>query len=181
LLVAREFFTYTERGGLAPSLNLSATYTRSINPGPFARENQTTLGATLSFPLWDSGITRARVRAAREDEVQTKLALEQVRLGVALGVKSAVVRLRNAAVQVNFAKKIVEQQTEALRLAELRYNSGEGILIDVTSADADLRQALGGLVNARAEYLTAYAALQQAIGLDALPQPATTNTQGENQ
>lgn len=168
-LVARRFFTLTERGGNTPSLNLQAIYTRTFDPQPFTRENQTTLAANLSFPLWDSGITRARVRAAKEDERQVELNLERTRLGISLEVQSSVVRLRDALSQVTFAEKVVELQTEALRLAELRYSAGEGILLDVTTADADLRAALGNLVNARSEYLIALAALQKAVGTDDLP------------
>lgn len=169
LLRAQEFFTYTERGGLSPGLNLQALYTHTINPNAFTRSNQVTVSATLSFPLWDSGITRARIAAAKEDENQTRLNVERSRLGISLEVKSAVVQLRNATAQIAFALKTVELQTEALRLAELRYNSGEGILLDVTSADADLRAALGALISARADYLIATAALQRAVGTDELP------------
>lgn len=170
-LEARRFLTQTRRAGNTPSLSLSATYTRTINPSAFQRENAVTLAANLSFPLWDSGITRARIAEAKEDELQTQLNLERARLGIGLDVKNSLVRLRNAAALVTFAEKTVALQTEALRLAELRYQAGEGILLDVTTADADLRAALGNLVNSRVEYLIAFAALQAATGVDQLPNP----------
>ncbi len=168
-LRAQEFFTLTERGGLTPSLNLQALYTYTFDANAFNKPNQVTLAANLSFPLFDNGLTRARILAAKEDEVQIRLTQDRTRLGIGLDVKSAITRVRNAVSQMGFATKTVQLQTEALRLAELRYTSGEGILLDVTTADADLRAAQGALVSARAEYLTAIAALRKAIGTDNLP------------
>lgn len=168
-LVARRFFTTTERGGLSPSLNLGARHSISIDPGPFERENQTVLTATLSLPIFDSGITRARVRAAKEDEVQVEQNIEQTKLGISLQVKSSLARLRNARDQIRVAEKTRDLQKEAFRLARLRYENQVGILLDVTVARADLTLAEFGLLNARYEYLTAYAALQQAVGKDDLP------------
>ncbi|MBL8060304.1 MAG: TolC family protein [Chthonomonas sp.] len=169
LLKAREFFTVTERGGLLPSLNLQALYLHTFDAGAFSRENAVTFGITLSFPIWDSGITRARVAVAKEDEVQTRLAADRTRLSVSLEVQSALVQVRNSLSQLNFVRKTVELQSEALRLAELRYSAGEGILLDVTTADSDLRTALGALASARSDYLTAIASLKRAIGSDNLP------------
>lgn len=168
-LKARAFFTLTERGGTLPSLNLQAMYLHTFSPSAFTRENALTFGVTLSFPLWDSGITRARVAVAKEDELQTKLAAEQTRIAISLEVKSALVQVRNALAQLEFAKKTVGLQTEALRLAELRYSAGEGILLDVTTADSDLRAALGALASSRSNYLIAIASLKKAIGSDNLP------------
>lgn len=169
LLTSRKFITTTERGGLNPSLSLQALYLKTFEPGAFSRENQFTIGATLSFPIWDSGLTRARIATAKEDEKQTEIAIDRSKLAISLEVQSALAQIGNALAQVDFARKTVELQTEALRLAELRYNSGEGILLDVTTADADLRTALGALANARSDYLIAIAALRKSIGNDTLP------------
>ena len=168
LMSAQKFVTLTERGGMTPSLNLQALYTHDFARSAFTRD-QVTFGAVLSIPIWDSGLSRARVGAAREVEAQTKLAFDRTRLSVSLEVQSALIQVRNALAQVEFAKKTVDLQSEALRLAELRYSAGEGILLDVTSADADLRAALGALANSRSDYLIAIAALKKAVGTDDLP------------
>jgi outer membrane protein TolC len=176
-LEARKFVTYTRRGGLSPSLNLSLTHSEFPGASSFQQSRTTTLNATVSFPLWDSGVTKAQIAEAKQDEVQIVMNLERTRLGISLQLKSAIVRFRNAEAQMRFSQKTVNLQTEALRLAELRFNAGEGILLDVTTADADLRSAQGALVAARAEYLIAYAALQNAVGIDNLVPPATTTTE----
>lgn len=171
---AREFYTYAERSGNSPSLSFGTRYTHTIDPAFGVRANNVVFSATLSYPLWDSGITRAKIRSAKEAENQVQLSLDKTKLGIDLEIRSAVVRLTNATNQLRFARKTVELQTEALRLAELRFSAGEGILLDVTLADADLRSALGALIAARSEYLIAVAALQKAVGIDELPTTKTT-------
>lgn len=166
LLQARKFVTITETAGLSPSLNIGANHRVTIDPGAFQNGSQTTLQLSLRWPLFDSGITKARVKAAREDENQVILALEQTRLGISLEIKSALARLKNASEQLMVAEKTVNLQKESLRLAEVRYENQVGILLDVTVAQSDLTLAEFGVVNARYEYLTAYAALQQAVGAD---------------
>lgn len=169
-LQARKFVTYTERGGLTPSLNLGAQQSFNIDPSAFQNSSQTTLSATLRIPLFDSGITKAKIREAKEEEIQVEQNIEQVSLGISLEVRSAMVRLQNAYDQLRVAKKVVELQQEALRLAKLRYENQVGILLDVTVAQSDLTLAQNNLLNAQYEVRSAYAGLQQAVGTDDLPQ-----------
>lgn len=155
-----------EEGGLLPSLNLNASHTRVIDPGPFERDRRSTAGAEIAWPVWDGGVTRGRVAAAREDERQAQIALEQTKLNVALDVRQAIVRLENASALLATARKQVEQETEALRIANLRFEEGAGILLDVTTAQASLTAAKSDEVTARYEVLSAFAALQRAVGTD---------------
>ena len=162
------FISETERRGTLPSLSLSATHTRTLDPSVNQRDKSTTATAFLSFPIFDSGITRARVAAAKEDERQAQLAVEQIGLAVGLQVRQALVRLENAQQTLEVARKTVEQASEALRIAEVRYEAGEGILLDITDAQLSLTQAKQAVVAARYDYLAAYADLQFAVGTDDL-------------
>lgn len=163
--------TQAARGGTLPSIDVGANYTRTINPSPFAVEHQTTGSVQLTYPIYDSGVTRARVAAARQDEEEARVTRDQIELAVELEVRQAVVDLEDAWQQVEVAQSQVDLATEALRLAELRYSEGLGILLDVTSAQADATRARTALVNAEFAYLAAYARLQQAVGLDRLAEP----------
>lgn len=162
------FLSDTERRGTLPSLSVSATHTRTIDPSATQRDKSTTATAFLSFPIFDSGITRARVAAAKEDERQARLAVDQIGLGVGLQVRQALVKLENAEKTLEVARKTVEQASEALRIAEVRYEAGEGILLDITDAQLSLTQAKQAVVAARYDYLAAYADLQFAVGTDDL-------------
>lgn len=164
----------TEQRGLRPSLALSGQYTRTVDALRGQRANQVVGVASLTIPLYDSGITRARVRAAQEDETQARVRLEQLRLGITLQVRQAWLRLKNAREQLDVAKKLVELQAEALRLAEVRFTEGEGILLDVNQAQTDLTAARVSQNNARYQLLAAIAELKLAVGVDELiaPMPA---------
>lgn len=161
----------TETRGLSPSLALSGQYTRTIDGLRGQRQNQVVGVASLTFPLYDSGITRARVKAAQEDETQARIRLEQLRLGITLQVRQAWLKLKNAREQLEVANKLVDLQAEALRLAEVRFNEGEGILLDVTQAQTDLTAARVSQNNARYQVLAAVAELRLAVGVDELTAP----------
>lgn len=159
-----------ERRGLLPSLQLSAIYDRNLGTdSPFSPIDQTTARAVVNVPLYDSGATQARVKAARQDEEQNRLQDEQLRLAIQLDVRQALTRLQSAHEQLVATKKTVELATEALRIARVRYDAGEAIQLEVSSAERALTEARTSEASARYDYLVAYAALQRAVGTDDLP------------
>jgi outer membrane protein TolC len=153
---------------MKPQLNVQATHTRNIDPGPGQQNFGSFESIVLSFPLFDSGIARARVDAARRDEDQARIGLEQLLLGIALEVRNALTLAQTAKKTYEVALDSESLAAEALRLAEIRYAEGAGILIDVTQAQADLTAARGNVQNAKYQFLNAYAALLKAIGKDDL-------------
>lgn len=158
----------TETRGSKPSLALSAVHTQNIDP-PATQSKETTIGqAVISFPVFDSGITKARVRAAERDIESAKILLEQIQLGIALEVRSAITRVLSARESYEVALEGETLARESLRLAQLRYDEGVGLLIDVTTAQAEMTRASAAVVNAKYQYLSAYAALQKAVGMDRL-------------
>jgi len=154
-------------GGLKPSLAISANHTRNLDAqGLSARDYSTTGTLALSIPLFDSGLTRARVGQAREDETQARIQLEQVKLGISLEVRQAVTNLMNAKARIAVAENQVKFAQESYDIAVLRDKVGEGIALQVVDAQTELTRARNGLISARYDYLKAYAALQRAVGTD---------------
>ncbi len=165
-----------------PALTVSANHTQNINPTAF-RPDSTTIGqAVLSFPLFTSGVNKSRIKAARADEEVGKIQREQFQLGIALEVRTALTRVISAREAIEVAKVNEAIATEALRLADLRYNEGAGILLDVTVAQAELTAARVAVLNAMDDFLNAYAALQRAVGSDQVmgsPDAAPTETKDQ--
>lgn len=157
-----------QESGSKPSLGLSIIHTRVIDPMVGQNEQSTYGVARLSWPVFDSGVTRANVRAAKQDVEQAKLRLEQAELGVSLEVRAAFTQCENTLKAYEFAVKAEELAQEAYRLAQLRFEEGAGILLDVIAARADLTAARGNRVFARYAYLSAFASLQRAVGSDSL-------------
>lgn len=158
----------TERG-LQPTLNMAINYQRNIDPVGFgARENITTGSLTLNWPIFDSGVTRAQVKQARQDEEQAKIQLEQVRLGISLEVRQALTNMTNASARLEVAQRQLAAAEENYRISRVRLASGEGITLEITDALTQLTQARTGVVSARYDYLTAFSELQRAVGSDDL-------------
>lgn len=168
LVSVRELIRNNESKGLSPSLSLTTQLTRVIDPSPFQRSTSGVGIAQITWPVYDSGITKARVKQADEDVKQAKLNLDQATLGAELDVRSAYLRLQNAQAQVDFGKQQLTEAREGLRLANLLFEAGKGILLDVTTAQDNLTRAEANLNGARYALYTAIADLQRAIGSDDL-------------
>jgi outer membrane protein len=167
-----ELIRNAEEGGLSPSLNVSAVHSRDWKATSSGGRESSTFGQiVLSLPAFDSGVTRARVKAARQDEEQNRIRTEQAELGISLEVRQATTTLANAKARLESAQKQVEFATESFRLANVRYEAGEGILLEVTDAQTELTRARTALVTATYDYLRSFAQLQRAMGTD---QPPTT-------
>jgi outer membrane protein TolC len=153
-----------ERRGLRPSLGLSASHTRSIAPGAGSPTATTTGALQLSWPLFDSGITRGRVDSAEEDALQARFRAEQAVLGVGLDVLSAATRYRTAVDAYRTAVQARTLAEEALRLAEVSYSEQVGTLLDVITAQSELTAAKGAAASARFAAWQAFSQLLRATG-----------------
>ena len=172
-LTALAKVTRSEERGNLPSLTVGATHTRNFKVGGFGGREFSTVGnINFSFPIFDSGITRARVKAARQDEEQARIQFDQQMLLISLEVRQALVNLNNAHEQLAVTKKAVEKSAEAFRIARVRYDAGGGISLEVTNAQTEMTRAKTAELNARFSYLASFADLQRAIGTDQVePKP----------
>lgn len=172
LIRTQEALAYVRRAaerGLQPTLNMAINYQRNIDPVGFgARENITTGNLTINWPIFDSGVTRAQVKQARQDEEQAKIQLEQVRLGISLEVRQALTNMTNASARLAVAQRQLAAAEENYRISRVRLASGEGITLEITDALTQLTQARTSVVSARYDYLTAFSELQRAVGSDSL-------------
>jgi outer membrane protein len=165
--------------GLGPQLVLSASHTETLTQIAVGSPKGQTVGAvTVTLPLYDSGLTKTNVRSAEKDAEATTIQLEQTRLGAALDVRAALTRLTSANEAYQTALKTEELSKEALRLAQLRYDEGVGILLDVIEAQTQVTAARSSAAAARFATLAALAQLQLAVGFDdlrtATPDPKET-------
>jgi len=162
--LARVNIENARRGNL-PTLAINGQWNFNLNTSVFNPRRQTfTATAVLSFPVFDGGITRARVEQAREDLQIAEINLQQVREGVALEVRTAYLNLQDARKRLEVARKGLELATEALRLARIRYEAGVSPQLEISDAELAYTQAQTNLINAQFDYLNAYAALQKAVG-----------------
>lgn len=123
-----------------------------------------TLGLTLQWDIFDSGLTSGRVRESRANLETTRLQLYQAQQTVTQDVTQAYLNFSNAQQRLITTDAEVANAVESLRLAEGRYRAGVAIFLEVTDAQAALATAQGNRVDAAYGLATALAQLNRAAG-----------------
>lgn len=155
--------------GAKPTVALNGFGSYSNSSGGFGGGSSsfsTNWGVTLAVTLnlYDGGLTRERVKEA-ELRVEQLRALEvQQRQAIALDVRQAILNLQAAAEELAGADALIAQAAEALRIANVRFQSGVGTGLEVISAQTTASQAEASKAQALFTYNVARAALERAVG-----------------
>ena len=159
--------------GQNPSLSVGVNYQRNLDAAGFSQKEQTVANFTVSIPIFEGGATRARVRAARQDEEQARINLQQTQLSISQEVRNSIANLINSRARLASSEAQVRAAEEVYRLARVRQDAAEGTYVEVVDALTQLVQARNAAVSARYDYLVAFSQLQRAVGSDSLnPAPA---------
>ena len=122
------------------------------------------VGATLTWPLFQGGLTRGQVHEAEGNLGVTHAQLEAERLQIHLDVEQALIAVRGAKASIEAANDAQVNARERLRLAEGRYASGVGSSIELGDAQLALTSASAQSVQAQFNLSTARAQLMAALG-----------------
>ncbi|MBK7975776.1 MAG: TolC family protein [Deltaproteobacteria bacterium] len=151
------------KGGYGPSLAASTTFSDAGTQIDDTSWNWNA-GLAISWPFFEGGRTRAEVREASANVASANAAAENVRQQVRLEVEQARLAVRDAASAIDAAVEVVVNAREQLRLAEGRYETGVGNVIELGDAQIALTSARSQEVQARFRLATARAQLQNALG-----------------
>jgi outer membrane protein TolC len=160
-----------------PQIAIAGAYDRP-NPGGFApTAYRYNLGLVMTWPFFDSGFTRGRVREAQGLLEEDRKAFDQARQQMELDVRQALLDIDEAQKRITVARTELAASREALRVSEVRYRAGVGTNVEVTDAQVATARAGQNEANAQFDYETAIARLEYATGttLDKLlaPSPAS--------
>lgn len=151
-----------QRTAAKPNLGISGSYDYVSSQGFSTSNISWSAVAQLNIPIWDGGVTKAKVDQAFADFYAAEDSLEQVELGISQEVATFASVLEEAAKRTKTTAESVALAEEALRLANVRYEAGIAVLVEVTNAESQLTQARFNEVNAQYDYATALADLQRA-------------------
>jgi len=143
-----------------PSVVGSGTYQWSGSDYPL--ESNWNLGAAVSMPVFNGGLTIGQVGEAKANLAKLRFDEEALRLDIALEVRQALLEIGRARQAILVAEKGVQQARENLSLAEGRYRTGVGNFLEVTAAQASRSGAEASYVRSLYSYKTAQAALERA-------------------
>jgi TolC family type I secretion outer membrane protein len=149
-----------------PSISLTASGTQVNSAGAISRGSS--MGISLSVPLFSGYAPTYRIRAA-EAQVETRQAqLERVRLQVALDVWNAYQNLVTATQSLRTTADLLRSAEQSERVALGRYEAGVGSILDVLNAQSALASARQQRIQSTLDWNIGRAALAQAMGsLDA--------------
>lgn len=128
------------------------------------RRDGLTAGVQASWNIFDGRATAGRVAQAKSRLMQTQLALDEATLAIDVEVRRAHSALTEAWELVEASGKVVEQATEALRLANVRYGAGTATQLDVLTSQVSLTDARLNQLVAFYNYNVALAAMRKALG-----------------
>ncbi len=160
---AQEATLRAANGGYGPSLSASAgaseigTALGELTPNWYG-------GLILNVPIYQGGLTTAVVHTAEAglESVGAQRSVEE--LQVRLDVDSARLAVRAAKATIPAADDAATSAREQLRLAEQRYVTGVGSIIELNDAQVAYSSAAAQAVQARYELASARAQLLAALG-----------------
>lgn len=122
------------------------------------------VGVTATWPLFQGGLTKGLVHQANAniDYVDSQKAVEE--LQVRLDVDSARLAVRAAKATTGAVEDALTSAREQLRLAEQRYATGVGNIIELNDAQVAYTTAAAQVVSARYTLATARAQFLAAMG-----------------
>jgi outer membrane protein len=119
---------------------------------------------TLSVPILQGGAINAQIRQAQGQLVTAKAQLETERQQVRLDVEQARLGIRAAKGAIAAAEDALANTRDRLRLAEGRYQTGVGSIIELGDAQLALNTTAAQRVQAQYQLYTARAQLLKALG-----------------
>ncbi len=138
------------------------------NPVGLKDEWGTDWNATIGFslPLFTGGSNLAKLKQAQSRKRQAQIGLVMAEEGIRLEVQAQVAALNQEAKNIAYQARNVEVASEALKLAETRYQNG--LLTNLEYMDTQLALTLSRVsyLNALANYQVARARLRRATGED---------------
>jgi outer membrane protein TolC len=151
------------RSGLYPTVSLDASY--GWQESDFVPlDTKWSVGFTVSIPVFERRVARARVNQALAGRDGLRAAETQALRSVELEVEQAWLLLKEALERRSVTLKILEQTEADIRVSEGRYQEGLGTMLEVIDARTMVAQAGVNAVIARYDIAQARARLERALG-----------------
>lgn len=162
-LRAQELTLGAIKGAYGPSLSVST----GLSEGGREIDNMAwnwNAGVLLSWPLFQGGQTWSQVQEASANLVNLRAQVDSLRQQIRLEIDQARLGVRAAIAAIGAAEEVVINAKERLNLAEGRYQTGVGNVIELGDAQLALTNAEAQRVQAEYNLASARAKLLKALG-----------------
>ena len=167
------------KAGWTPSVTGVASNRWSGNSWPGDEGNNWGAGVNVNMNVFDSGVTKSNVAAAKANLMTAKESYRQDADAVQLDVRNCYFNLREAEKRISTTQVAVAKAEEDYHIAQVRYEAGVGTNTDVLDAQVALTRARNNFNTALYDYNTSRSALQTAMGIEARPDDYKYLTYGE--
>lgn len=118
----------------------------------------------LTIPIFDWNKARSAMQQARINERQVEQTREISKRIFSKEYQGALARAKQLYAQISLTRQQTTLSEEDLRMSRIRYEGGEGLALDVVTAQNQLSQARTNYYTAIVDYLNAKADLEVASG-----------------
>lgn len=152
-----------------PSIYLTGNYYYS-NPNPRFQPAKDEfnynwdVGVTLSWDVWNWGLTSSQVSQAEQTKIQLETNYEQLKENIQMEVYSNFLNLLKTEEKVKVNKIALEQASENYRITAEKYNLQLASSTDLIDAETLKLQAETNLKAAEADYQIAKVRLEKSLG-----------------
>ncbi len=122
------------------------------------------LTATISFPVWDWGALRSKLRQANYRRQQAHVELTFAQRQLLSNLAGFYGEAQTAHAETDSLRQAADLAAESLRLNNLRYRAGEATVLDVVDAQNTYTQARNSYAAGLERYRMALATLQTLTG-----------------
>lgn len=162
------------RAGHLPTVSLEANLNSSKTRGYFdntftdrgtgPRQDSSSIGVTLSVPLYSGGAINAGVNVAQANFVETSELVEQTYRSTVRQVRSSFNNVRATKSSIRALEQAVVSAESALKATEAGFEVGTRTIVDVLQSTRNLFDARRNLSRARYDYILSVLDLKLASG-----------------
>jgi len=159
----------TQQINLFPSVYLTGNYYYS-NPNPRFQPAKDEfnynwdIGVTLSWDVWNWGLTSSQVSQAEQTKIQLETNYDQLKENIQMEVHSNYLNLLKTEEKVKVNKTALEQALENYRITAEKYNLQLASSTDLIDAETLKLQAETNLKTAEVDYQIAKVRLEKSLG-----------------
>ena len=170
-LQQKELAVKNAKAGYLPTVDLSlgAGWNKQVLPDSDNHEYSASIG--VSWNVFDSGVTAAKVDAANTELKIAQATLQKDKNDIDLSVRKDYNSMREAEERFNSTGTAVRQAEEDYFIAQEKYKAGEGIMLDIIDAQEALSTARQNYISAQYDYARYKAAVEADMG--GMNEPAT--------
>jgi outer membrane protein len=128
-------------------------------------ETYSAAGVNVNIPVLNGGLFKARREEAETRAAAASKDVEDLSLQIARDVRIAWLDANDTFRRLDVTARMVAQATEALRLAQARYDNALGSIVELNQAQLNLTSAEIAAASAKYDYLSDRAALNYAMGV----------------